>query len=181
LHRLKGGKIKAEVTKLSKGSNLKMGVVILHLNRRGAEILKWVKTLSPIYSRENVIANTVSNSSSKSTFEVTSRNIYIARIGRGDHYNSKGYRLGNMKSILRQDRAYFYKGIGDEEDRPDHHFRSKKSRVSMEYMKIRPIGISYSKLRNLILHHNPLIKVHINNKFLDIKVLEQDQPKPTAP
>jgi len=90
------------------------------------------------------------------------REVYYARLGYQDHYNSHGVRLHSVAAILRQDRANYHKFYWrDPDDTGDTFFRSKYNRSIFE----RIIANSYipPNIRNAILYGEPYIRVTIYN------------------
>lgn len=142
----------AEVFKVKDSSSVEVGKALLHFYPFGAKVIKWIKSVG--YSA------------------VTSdKNSYTARIGKRDHYNSQGKKLNTISAILRQDRANYYKGIGDAEDTGVGKFKSIKDREMMDKMVIEPVGISVRDLKTELVKGSPLLRVEILPNRLRVKIL----------
>ncbi|HHI82467.1 MAG TPA: hypothetical protein ENJ99_04875, partial [Rhizobiales bacterium] len=86
--------------------------------------------------------------------------VYRARLGTDDHFNSRGQRLDNAAAIIRQDRANFHRfGIRDDEDQGDSYFASKANRARLERM-LRRGRATRSVLRQIV-NGTPMIRVRI--------------------
>jgi hypothetical protein len=95
--------------------------------------------------------------------------IYIAKIGEHDKYNSSGMRLNNVAAIIRQDRANYHKFyIRDREDSDDNFFASKRNRAILERMLRR--GYISRSAREAILYGNPLIMVKVYDYYIDVEI-----------
>ncbi len=142
----------AEVSKVKNATSVEIGKALLHFYPFGAKVIKWIKPVG--YSA------------------VTSdKNSYTARIGKRDHYNSQGKKLNSINAILRQDRANYYKGIGDAEDTGVGKFKSIKDREIMDKMVIEPVGISIRDLKTELVKGSPLLRVEILPNRLRVKIL----------
>ncbi len=95
---------------------------------------------------------------------------YLARIGKRDHYNSKGKLLGNIYDILRQDRANYYKERGDIEDRGIDEFDTPKKRTQIAKMKIVPVNLSIKELKSIITYGTPLLYITVDKKSNTLKI-----------
>lgn len=124
---------------------IKFSEVVIRFTKNGAKIIKWLGKEKKIH--------------------------YRAELSQKDHYNSRGTLLHDMKSILVQDRANYHKGKRDSFDSDDGYFYSKAKRAKIYDYKIVPVGISYSRLKELILNHTPKVNVTIKEHTLYIKVL----------
>jgi len=97
---------------------------------------------------------------------------YYARLANVDHYNSRGVRLHNVASIIRQDRYNFHiRGIKQIDDTGDPFFYIKSNRDLLERMLSRGIISRYAK--NRILYGTPLIKVDIYSDHLNVKIIDE--------
>ncbi len=100
---------------------------------------------------------------------------YYARLGYADHYNSRGMRLYSVAAIIRQDRFNFHiRHIRDPEDTYDPYFDSKENRATMERMLRR--GYISRSARRAIIDGNPIIKVDIYRRHLNIHLVREDEP-----
>jgi len=105
-----------------------------------------------------------------STHFLSAQNSYTAKISSRDHYNSRGAKLTKIIDILRQDRANFYKSMGDDEDTALGLFNTLKARNKMNRYTVQPIGMPYRKLKNLILSSNPLLNIKVKNRTLFVSI-----------
>ncbi len=95
--------------------------------------------------------------------------IYHARLGTDDHFNSRGQRLTNAAAIIRQDRANFHKfGVRDRGDTSDEFFSSKSNRAILERM-LRNGSASRSTLRRIV-NGTPRITVKIYRHYINVFV-----------
>ncbi len=95
--------------------------------------------------------------------------IYYARLGSQDHYNSRGNRLESVAGIIRQDRANYHKFYRrDSEDTGDSYFASKSNRAVLERMLNN--GYASRSTRNAILYGNPLILVRVYNRRIEVEL-----------
>lgn len=79
---------------------------------------------------------------------------YLAWIGGEDLYNSKGKRLGDAVSVLRQDRANFHRfGIRHALDEPDHWFHQIEARGAMPDLFQSGGGVSAETARRIVEGH----------------------------
>jgi hypothetical protein len=101
---------------------------------------------------------------------------YTTRIGKADHYNSRGMRLENAGEILRQDRANFYRyRLRDVDDQSEYYFRSQKHRRVIPY-RFRRGGTS----RNTawaIANQTPLIRVNVYSSHIDAFLADEKSPQ----
>jgi len=98
--------------------------------------------------------------------------VYRARLGSRDHFNSAGKRLEEVGAILRQDRANYHKGKGDQDDGPDPSFRTAKDRNGMDARKPVPVGMAAKAWRKLILNGTPLVEVEVTDQELRVRIVE---------
>ena len=160
--------IRAEISRLGKDGSFASGEALIRFISGGAVIQKVILPISSTddgQSRTNI----------KQVVEPLPRqnNRYRAKINEQDHYNSRGTRLGNLISVLRQDRANYYKYGGNRGDSADRYFSSFRKRRAMEHMSIIPIGISYNSLRKLVLYGTPLLEIEVHKRKLLVRVLER--------
>ena len=97
--------------------------------------------------------------------------VYRARLGTGDHFNSSGVRLDSVSAILRQDRANYHKGNGDEEDGSDPVFRTPGSRERMDALSPVPVGADVAAWREAIVKGTPLVEVEVTPEYLKVQIL----------
>ena len=99
------------------------------------------------------------------------KEVYYAKLGTQDHYNSRGIRLNSVAAILRQDRANYHKYFRrDPEDTADTYFANEYNRSIFEQI----INRSYisPQVRNAILYGEPYIRVTIyNDGHIKVEVL----------
>jgi hypothetical protein len=99
--------------------------------------------------------------------------VYQARIGTQDHFNSKGNRLKSAAGIIRQDRANYHKfNKKDPDDQSDIFFAKRKNRKLFEQMLGR--GTLNKAAQNAILSGNPLIQVSIYQNLVKVVVVKVD-------
>ena len=98
--------------------------------------------------------------------------VYRARLGTQDHFNSKGKRLKSAAGIIRQDRANYHKfNKKDPEDQGDVFFAKRKNRALLE--KMLQSGTLDKAARKAILSGVPLVEVSIYQNRLEVLVLEE--------
>ena len=129
------------------GSSVVVGKALLQFDRYGAKIIKWI-------------------------IPISKPNSYIARISQKDHYNSYGKRLIDIRAVLHQDRANFYKGYRDKEDTSTGIFKTTEARNRIDNMKIESVNIPYQKLSREIINSNPLLKITVFNDKLQIEIIK---------
>jgi hypothetical protein len=169
---------RAEVTRMSGEGETSMGEVLIEFVRGGAIIRRVTHPLSRVGGEQGDAAPPASEPAVAGPLPAApppthSSAVYRARIGRQDHFNSRGIRLKNPASILRQDRANFYRRRGDPEDRPDPYFRTRAARNSIEHMPILPVNVSHRTLRRLLLNGTPLLEINVTPRELKVRVLER--------
>jgi len=138
---------------------LYFGKAIVRFAPGGGEVVGWIESFAPAGTAETPLPRQEADS-------------YVARLSRRDHVNSRGIPLRNVRAVLRQDRANFYRFGGDREDRSDPFFRSLKARERMERMRIRPVGISFGGMERAILYGTPLVEIRASGDTLLIHILE---------
>ena len=133
------GKIKASIVGIYPDGGNDYGEVYMHFTNNGAIIDWWIKPLHGPKNSKNKIS-------------------YIAKLSAKDHYNSKGKRLTRVADIIRQDRANFYRGKKDLEDKSDPIFIDSIERESLSEYKVYLHGIS----RYTILNETPTVRVKVD-------------------
>lgn len=98
--------------------------------------------------------------------------VYRARLSSRDHFNSSGKRLKNVEGILRQDRANYHKGKGDEDDGPDPLFRTASGRNGMDARRAVAVGAKSATWEKAIIEGTPLVEVEVTDKELKVKILK---------
>lgn len=94
--------------------------------------------------------------------------VYVAKLGVQDHFNSQGKRLKSAAAIIRQDRANYHKfGKRDAIDEGDSFFNNKKNRGILESMLNR--GFISPSTKKKIVDDTPTIVVYV---YLDSIVVE---------
>ncbi len=139
MFRRDNNRVKASITKIYPDGSNDYGEVYLHFINGGAMIDSWIK---PLHGPKKKKVN----------FS------YIAKLSLKDHYNSKGEKLTRVADIIRQDRANFYKGAKDLEDRSDPIFNDSLERKSLSEYKIYLHGIS----KYTILNQTPTVKIKVD-------------------
>ncbi len=147
----KKGKIKTSITKIYPDGSSDYGEAYIHFVKGGAVIDLWIKPLK-------------GHKKSKSKIS------YIAKLSLKDHYNSKGEKLTRVADIIRQDRANFYKGKKDLEDKSDSVFSDSLERKSLSEYKVYLHGIS----KNAILNQTPAVKVNVDLNYGKIDIYKAD-------
>lgn len=142
----------AEVFKVKDGNNVEIGKALLQFYPFGAKVKEWIKPIS--YTK------------------ISTNNIYTAKIGKKDHYNSRGVKLNNINAILRQDRVNYYNGNGDIEDTGIGRFNNIKERQTLDKITIEPINISMRDLKKAIINGNPLLQIEVFPTHLRVKLLK---------
>lgn len=95
--------------------------------------------------------------------------VYRARIGEGDHFNSRGVRLPNAAQVVQQDRAnYHIRGIRDPEDESDPQFADRSQRRRLG--QILATGIAESDAEQ-IMEGTPLIEVRVFPDRAEVSVV----------
>jgi len=174
LSRTKRGEILAEITQLRDYGGVDMGEVSIVFDTKGAIVKRVLRPPAKV-GGDTVTSPFEGNPSANSVAQVPApkSNTYQAKISDRDHYNSRGIRLRNLASVLRQDRANYYKYGGDRRDQPDRYFSSIDNRKAMERIAINPVGISYRALKDLIVYGTPLLKIEIEQSRLNVRVIER--------
>ena len=139
----------AEIYRTGLRGETATGRALLRFSPTGADLLRWIRPLP--------------------TFE--SETSYIARIGRKDHYNSRGRRLRSIGEILHQDRANYYKGRGDPEDTGIGRFGTLAERSRIDRMRIIPRNTTLRELRRAILRGTPLLRITPKPEGMEIEIL----------
>ena len=174
LSRTKGGEILAEITQMRDYGGVDMGEVSIVFDTKGAMVKRVLRAPKKV-GGDTVSSPFIGSPSANSVAPtpVQKSNTYQAKISDRDHYNSRGVRLRNLNSVLRQDRANYYKYGGDSRDQSDRYFSSIANRRAMERIAINPIGISYRALKDLVVHGTPLLKIEVEQRRLNIRVIER--------
>ena len=174
LTRAKNGEIGAEITQMRDYGGVDMGEVSLIFDTKGAMVKRVVRP------PEKVGEDTVTSPFKQSPLPddtaetpVQKSNTYQAEISDRDHYNSRGVRLRDLASILRQDRANYYNYGGDSRDQSDRYFSSIDNRKAMERIRINPVGVSYRALQYLVVQGTPLLEIEIEQSRLNVRVIER--------
>ncbi len=174
LSRTKRGEILAEITQMRDYGGVDMGEVSIVFDTKGAIVKRVLRPPAKV-GGDTVTSPFEGSPSANSVVQVPvpKSNTYQAKISDRDHYNSRGVRLRNLASVLRQDRANYYKYGGDRRDQPDRYFSSIDNRNAMERIAINPVGISYRALKDLVVHGTPLLKIEIEQSRLNVRVIER--------
>ena len=98
--------------------------------------------------------------------------IYRARLSKADHFNSAGAALTSVVGILRQDRANYHAGRGDDDDGPDPLFRDRSGRATMDQRQAVPVGQKEAAWSEAILQGTPMVEVEVTADRLKVKILE---------
>ncbi len=99
----------------------------------------------------------------------TNPDSYRALLGHTDHVNSKGVRLSDVASILRQDRAnYHHFQRRDHEDGHDRFFSSASERASIGQM---PIRCNDPDWERRIINGTPLVEISVRRHGLELHIL----------
>ena len=144
-------KIKASIAGIYPDGSSDYGEVYLYFTNRGAIIDSWIKPLKGP-KKEKV------------------RFSYIAKLSLKDHYSSKGIRLTRVADIIRQDRANFYKGKKDLEDKSDPIFIDSTERDSLSEYKVYLHNIS----RDTIINQTPIVKVKVDLNLGKIDISQEN-------
>ncbi len=153
------GSLKVELFDYQGGESVRGGVVHLALAGQGYKISRWVKPLA-VLSDEPETPDRPSGSL-----------VYQAHLGKGDHLNSSGMRLKSVGEILRQDRANYYGGRGDDEDTADEMFRTREGRERMDKLEVVPVGTDVASLREAILNGTPVVEVEMTKTQLKVRIV----------
>ena len=174
-----GGLVRAEITQLEKDGSVASGEALIRFVVGGAVIEEVTVPISSTNDGKGTAKYKASQEATRASVKQAVEplpqqdNTYRARINDQDHYNSRGTRLSNLISVLRQDRANYYKYGRSRGDSADRYFSSVANRRAMEHMAIVPSGISYDSLRQLVLHGTPLLEIEVRTRELVIRVLER--------
>ena len=134
-------------------------MVHLALTDQGYKISRWVKPLA------------VLSDEPEAPDRLTGSVVYRAHLGKGDHLNSSGMRLKSVGEILRQDRANYYGGRGDDEDTADERFRTREGRERMDKLGVVPVDTDEASLRETILHGTPVVEVEVTQTQLKVRIV----------
>lgn len=95
--------------------------------------------------------------------------VYVAKLGVQDHFNSKGKRLKSAAAIIRQDRANYHKfGKRDAIDEGDRFFNNKKNRDILELMLNN--GYISPTTKRRILDDTPTIVVYVYSNSIRVEL-----------
>lgn len=95
--------------------------------------------------------------------------VYVAKLGVQDHFNSRGKRLKSAAAIIRQDRANYHKfGKRDAIDEGDSFFNNKKNRGILESMLNN--GFISPATKKKILDDTPTIMVYIYSDSISVEI-----------
>jgi len=174
LSRAENGEIVAEITQMRDYGGVDMGEVSMVFDTKGASIKRVLRPPAKV-GGDTVTSPFEGTAPDNSAAQapIQKSNAYQARISERDHYNSRGARLKNLASVLRQDRANYYKYGGDREDQSDRYFSAIRNRKAMERIRINPVGISYRALKDLVVYGTPLLEIEIERSQLNVRVLER--------
>ena len=163
---------RVELTRFVDGET-QMGEAILQMDRWGATIERWLKPL-PTEGKDSGMEGPRTGYHSPATAEESPRHgSYMARIGWQDHHNSRGTPLRGIRALLHQDRANYYRGMGDSEDTAIGRFATRKERDRIDRMEIVPLNTTKRELRRVLRHGTPLLQVTPRGNRLYIQILER--------
>lgn len=101
--------------------------------------------------------------------ESVAREVYYAKIGQNDKYNSYGDRLRSVADILRQDRANYHKFfVRDREDSGDRIFAYEGNRARIPSMLRN--GYVSPAARDAIIYGNPVVRVTVDDYRMDVEL-----------
>jgi len=146
----------AELTSLSPHGT-KMGKARVRFDPYGAQIVRWIESLSGVSDTPGTLSS----------------NQYIARIGEQDHYNSRGRRLLDLNAILHQDRANYYKGMGDAEDTSSDIFATARERWRIDRLPVEAVNLPLQELRKEVIDGNPLLRITVLPDRLKVEKLKE--------
>jgi|GEM_PF-1462680 len=138
------GEAEAVLVRVSPGGGMQMGKALLRFDPYGAKALRWIEPLSE-----------------PTEGPAGEEQIYIARIGKRDHYNSRGRRLHDLHAILHQDRANYYRGHGDAEDTGIGAFDTPRKRSRIDRLPIEAVGSTLDALRKSVRFGTPLLRIRV--------------------
>lgn len=103
--------------------------------------------------------------------------VYTARLGTGDHFNSKGVQLTNAYDIIRQDRANYHKfGGRDPEDQGETTFTDAGARALIPAAIKRGCCPLDARERAAVINGTPKIKVWVSwdgtKHYMTVEFLE---------
>lgn len=159
-----GGGVVAEIMEYRSGATPRAGVAVLTGVDGGFRLTKWAEPLKPLAD--------LPAPGDGSAPAGEGRVVYRARLSQADHVNSAGERLSGVSEILRQDRANYHRGRGDDEDGPDPLFGSLEARAGMERRQAVPVGRGESAWRRILLEGTPLVEVEVTPGELRVRLLE---------
>jgi len=174
LSRTKRGEVLAEITQMRDYGGVDMGEVSIVFDTKGARVKRVLRPPKKVGA--DTVSSPFEGSASENSVAQSppqKSNTYQAKISDRDHYNSRGVRLENLASVLRQDRANYYNYGGDGGDQSDRYFKSIDNRRAMERIAINPVGISYRTLIDLVVYATPLLKIEVEQSRLNIWVIER--------
>jgi len=157
------GSLRVEVFEYLGGASVRKGVANVDLEDGGFQVRSWPKPLA-------VLSDMPSPEASDPPLD-GGVVIYRARLGPSDHFNSAGARLETVAQILRQDRANYYRGMGDEDDGPDPAFQTLEERETMDARRPIPVGSAQAAWREAILYGNPLVEVEVTDLELRVRIV----------
>ncbi|MCB1231156.1 MAG: hypothetical protein KDN19_12850 [Verrucomicrobiae bacterium] len=159
------GSLRVEVFEYGGGVTTRQGEALVGIEKDGYVVKRWTRPLkaltdmpSPVAGDEPLPGGVV---------------VYRARLGAGDHFNSTGERLAKVSDILRQDRANYANGKGDDEDGPDPRFSTREARDGMDKLTPVPVDMGEAAWREAIVNGQPLVEVEVKDTTLNVKILSR--------
>lgn len=159
------GRVQVRLMSYDGGATARIGSALVTFNRKGFVIDRWIE---PLVDASNDNGDPANNGPGA----MLQNNAYHARLGRGDHFNSKGTRLKSVVDILRQDRSNYHDGNGDMDDGDDRYFEDFKSRSRMDNLEVVPVQQDRESLEKAILQGTPLVEVQVTSDSLLVKIIE---------
>lgn len=167
----KEGGLKVEIFEYDGENPPRSGTAVVKPTRNGFQVAQWIRNLTEFADNaEDTILSGLSMPNQKNAGGGGS--LYRARLSAGDHQNSAGTPLTSAIEILRQDRANFHKGNGDNEDKTDAVFSSLQNRNAMESLRLLPVGASRSAWEKAIVNGTPLVEVRVSEDALTVEILD---------
>jgi hypothetical protein len=163
---------RVELTRFVDGET-RMGEAILQMDRRGATVERWIDPFPASAGKRKHATPVEGASTSVSAAEISRGESYTARIGWQDHHNSRGMPLRGIRTLLHQDRANYYRGMGDAEDTAIGRFATRAARSRIDRMEIVPVGTTKRELQRILRHGTPLLQVTPRGNRLYVRVLER--------
>ena len=160
------GRVQVRLMSYDGGESVKGGTALATFNSKGFVIAQWIEPLADLSNDGGDPTNEGPGATPQN------KNAYRARLGRGDHFNSKGTPLKDVIEVLRQDRSNYHDGNGDLDDGDDRYFGDMKGRNRMKKLAVVPVQQDREIWARAILQGTPLVEVQVTSDSLLVKIID---------